>query len=277
VPIHPPPTFHLEEVVFRQHDKFVFSNVHYTFEEITETDQKDLSDAVVDAIPSQFDSKEVPLRPDPKATLNSTTLAKNTDITYVYENNYGLGEATLRIVPSGNGAHRYKGEKVVKFNIIVNEDDDTLPGHENAKYVNSAMDIQGFTGVKDWYNSGKTLHFEVKRCVNGSCKSGETVRFSLMGKNSNPGAPCGPTSDWNRFTVYYLVDFSNHTVHKQGESTSVGTFTELTDGWWEIDIPLNVFELNSSESALGNDKEEFTLVYFENVTRTMKVDHLEAR
>ncbi len=262
-------------------NKYRISNVFYEFEEIIETDQIDLATATIDAIPDQFYNFSQAVRPDVTVKINGNTLAKIDDILVTYENNTEEGEATVRVMPSGKGAHRYKGQKTANFNIVVNPDGDTVPGHENAIVVNSTAHtlLNEITPVNDWKNSGKAFYFEIKRMVNGSLQSGETFRFSLLGKNGNEGAPLGPTSDWNRLTAYYYLEFANNTltVHRNGSTTNVATVTDLGDRWLGVTIPYSAFDLNESgEGATGNANETFTLCYINEISRSFRIDNIDS-
>jgi len=263
---------------------FKVTNVHFEPEVITETNQIDLEDASVAAIEDQF-FNELPIKPDPKVTLGGNTLVEGADIIYDYKNNIEMGEATLRIIPSGKGAHKYKGEKVVTFNIIGNPDDDTLPGHENAITVNDNASFvtndnyDEWIKVPNWYNTGKLLHLELKRLKAGLKKDGETVRFALLGANTNPvttrGSQVDPSGTWNRLTTYYILDFSNDTVvcYQSGNQANViATGYALQDGWMGIDIDMSKLDLNSNENVWGNENETMQRVEFSQMKRSFKYD-----
>lgn len=255
---------------------FKFTNLHFEPEVVTETNQVDLADAVVDAIPTQY-FNELPVKPDPIVTLGGKTLVEGDDIIYDYSNNIVMGEATLRVIPSGKGAHKYKGEKVVKFTIAGNPDDDTLPGHENAITVHEAgvsLINETFVTLNDWYNSGKLLHLELKRLKAGKVTSGETATFSLMGLNTNDDAKENPDSTWSRLTSVYTINFANDAIVVSLGKTTLATGIYDDDGWFKLDIDFSQMELNSSEGAHGNDKETLKRMYFNNVTRSFKVDKI---
>lgn len=258
---------------------FTVTNLHYEFEEIIETDQLDLADASIEVIEDQF-YNGLPIRPKPGVTLSGKTLKETSDLIYTFENNVEIGEATLTIVPSGKGAHKYKGEKSIKFNIVKNPDDDTEPGHEDARYIQESQSlvtndkVDEWVSVKDWYNCGKLLHFEVKRLEYGTTKTGETVRFSLMGLNTNPDAK--EPNDWCRLTDYYTIDFSNSQVVVYQTSTPSNIIAEgisMGDNWFSIDIDFKDLALNSTEGAHGNENETMRRVYFDNFKRSFKLDN----
>ena len=258
---------------FSSSNKVRVSNFRYVFENVTEENQFDLANATISSIGDQFYNFGQFVRPTVTVVADGQTLAPVNDILVKYSNNKEVGQATVTVVPSGKGAHRYKGYKTTTFNIVNNPDADTVPGHEDAIVLNTSQAFENstFTTLPNWYNSGKSLYFEVKRLQNGTVQSGETVRFSLMGLNSNEGVS-QPTSNWNRLTGYYTVNLSSHTV--SNGSTSVGTVTDLGDGWYSYSIPLNAFVLNSGEHAMGNANETLTLIYFDQLTRSFKIDNL---
>ena len=266
-------------------NKYRISNVYFTFEEITETDQIDLATATIDAIPDQFYSFSQAVRPDVNVKIDDNALTKVDDILITYENNTEVGMATVKVVPSGKGAHHYKGEKTATFNIVINPDGDTVPGHENAIVVNDAAftiygESMGLTPVQDWRNSGKAFYFEIKRLINGTQQSGESFKFSLLGKNSNPGAPNGPDGDWNRLTCNYYLEFADGTVtvHKNGSTDNIATITDLGDNWIGVTLPYSAFDLNESgEGAMGNANETFTLCYFSEITRSFRIDNIDSQ
>ena len=258
------------------------SNVFYEFEDITETNQIDLATATIDAIPDQQYNFSHFIKPDVVVKVSGTTLAKFNDILVTYSNNTEEGVATVTVTPSGKGAHRYKGQKTTTFNIIVNPDGDLVPGHENAIVVNETaytMSGGGLKPLNDWKNSGKAFYFEIKRMVNGSLQSGESFKFSLLGKNANSGAPLGPDNDWNRFTAQYYLEFANDTltVHRNGSSVNIATVTDLGDRWLGVCIPYSAFDLNESgEGAMGNANETFTLCYISEITRSFRIDNIDS-
>ena len=263
-------------------NKFRISNVYYEFESVTETDQIDLANATIDAIPDQYYNFSQAIRPDLTVKVNDVTLNKVDDILITYENNIEVGEATVKVVPSAKGTHRYKGEKTATFNIVVNPDGDTVPGHENATVVNSSaytIEGGGLKPVNNWKNSGKAFYFEIKRMVNGSLQNGETFRFSLLGNNSNPGHMDSATGNWNRLTTFYYLEFANDslTVHKSGSETNIAIVNDLGDRWFGVTIPYSAFDLNESgEGAMGNENETFTLCYITNITRSFRIDNIDS-
>jgi len=100
--------------------KFTISNLRYEFEKITETNQIDLSSAVIANIEDQTYLKGKPVKPTPDVTLSGSKLNLVDDILLTYENNIEAGTATLKVVPSGKGAHKYKGSISKTFNILAN-------------------------------------------------------------------------------------------------------------------------------------------------------------
>ena len=263
-------------------NKYRISNVYYEFEDVTETDQVDLATATIDAIGDQFYNFSQAIKPDVTVKVNGNALSKVDDILVTYENNTEVGEAMVRVVPSAKGAHRFKGMKIAHFNIVVNPDGDTVPGHENAAVINASAHTVyggGLEPVNDWKNSGKAFYFEVKRMVNGSLQSGESFKFSLLGQNANPGAPLGPTSDWNRLTANYYLEFANDTVtvHRSGSTDNIAIVTDLGDRWIGVCLPYSAFDLNESgEGAMGNANETFTLSYFSEITRSFRLDNIDS-
>ncbi|MCQ2742283.1 MAG: metallophosphoesterase [Bacilli bacterium] len=261
--------------------RYAISNVNYAFENIVETDQIDLSSASIAPIADQDYFFGQYVRPSVTVSVGGKTLKPIDDYLAIYENNVEVGEAMVRVVPSGKGAHRYKGEAVSAFNIVVNPDADTKPGHENANVVNDAaftINGGGLTPLNDWYNSGKCFYFEIKPLLKGSRQSGQTIQFALHGKNSNPGHVEKETSDWNRLTRYYILDFSNDSVsvHLSGDATNVAAVTDLGDRWWGVAIPYANLQLNSDQGARGNENETFTLCYINNITRSFKIDKISS-
>ncbi|MCQ2796720.1 MAG: metallophosphoesterase [Bacilli bacterium] len=263
---------------------FTITNVHFEFEEITEKDQVDLSNAVISKVEDQ-PNNGLPVRPKPSVTLNGQSLTETADIIYTYENNVEIGNnATLTIIPSGKGAHNYKGECTTTFNIIKNPDDDDYPGHENAKRCEdscSFKDTEGFVSCNNWKNVNKSLHFEVKRLAYGMKKEGEVNEFSFMGTNANPGAPEGPTSNWNRLTTYYYFHFtsdnSSFTVTDSSESggTVVATGVKMEhDNWFEVVLPLDALTTNEAQKAYGNENETLCRWDFHNMSRSFKLDDI---
>lgn len=265
-------------------NKYRISHIDYEFEDITETDQIDLSEATIDEIPDQYYSFSQAIKPNVVVKYNDNDLAKVNDILITYSNNTEVGVATVKVTPSGKGAHRYKGEKIATFNIVVNPDGDTVPGHENAIVVDSnlfsVMEKDGLTPVNDWKNCGKAFYFEIKRMSNGSLTSGESFRFSLCGTNANPGAPSGATSDWNRLSAYYYFEFKDDSaiVHLNGSTENIATITDLGDSWLGVTIPYSAFELNESgEGAMGNENETFTHWFLYPVTRSVRIDNINSQ
>ena len=264
-------------------NKYRISNVYYEFENITETNQIDLSTATIDAIPDQQHNFFQAIKPDVTVKINDSVLSKIDDVLVTYSNNTDVGVATVKVVPSGKGAHHYKGEKTATFNIVANPDGDSVPGHENATVVNSTSltvygEVMGLKPVNDWKNSGKAFYFEIKRLADGTLQSGESFKFSLCGKNTNEGAPI-PTSDWNRLTANYYLEFTSNSVivHKSGSTTNVATITDLGDRWFGVCLPYSVFELNESgQGATGNANETFTLSYFSDITRSFRIDNIDS-
>lgn len=99
---------------------FKFTNIHYEFEDVKEKDQLDLANAVIGDIDDQVYGKGIPVKPTATVTLNGNTLKPVDDILLTYENNIEVGVATLKVVPSGKGAHKYKGSVSKTFNILEN-------------------------------------------------------------------------------------------------------------------------------------------------------------
>lgn len=265
-------------------NRYRISNVYYEFEDVTETNQVDLSTATIDAISDQYYNFSHAIRPEVTVRIGGNPLAKVNDILITYINNTELGQATVKVTPSGKGAHYYKGEKTATFNIVANPDGDTVPGHENAIVTDGSTltlygeDI-GLKPVNNWKNSGKALYFEIKRMVNGPLQSGNTFVFSLLGTNTNPGAPAGPTSDWNRLTSRYTFEFTSNsvTICKNGTTTNIASVTDLGDNWFGVTIPYSAFELNESgEGAMGNANETFTLCYVVDITRSFRIDNINS-
>ncbi len=162
--------------------------------------------------------------------------------------------------------------------MLENSDDDKLPGHEQATLMNGSKGFEDkkFAIVEDWYNSGKSLYFEVKRLENNVMNMGETVRFSLLGNNYNPGV-YDPKMNWNRLTEHYLIDFKKMTCYENNTTDNVAEVQDLNDGWYSFTIPLNAFSLNIQEYAFGTELETLRLIYFDNVKRGFKIDHLSVK
>ena len=261
---------------FSDSNKIRVSNFRYEYEEITETNQFDLGNAVISDPGDVFYVPGRYSRPEVTVTANGKQLNLVDDILITYANNDMIGTGSLTVQPSGKGAHKYKGSKTINFTIQGNNpDDDTLPGHESAKTIDQAIGFENndFAVVPDWHNSGKSLHFEFKRLQNGVTKTGETFKFALLGKNSNPGITGNPDSNWNRLSALYTVDLESHTV-KQG-GANVGTVTDIGDGWYSFTLALGDVALNESgEGAMGNANETLALIYFRDVTRSFKLDNL---
>jgi len=99
---------------------FTIKNVHYEYENIIETNQIDLSSAVIGNIQDQVYADGLPVKPTATVTLNDETLKLVDDILLTYEDNTEVGTATLKVVPSGKGAHKYKGSISKTFDILSN-------------------------------------------------------------------------------------------------------------------------------------------------------------
>ena len=256
---------------------FKVSNFRYDFEEITETNQLDLANASVGTVGDLFTNNGLPVRPVPSVSLGGSTLVFADDFYIDYQNNINVGTAKGTILPSGKGAHKYKGSKEFTFNLIVNPDSDTMPGHEKAILVEENMALEknnfiGELGLKDWYNGDKSLQFDVKPLVYGKVHEGETARFALFGHNENLPAAQQQGSSWDRFTTYYHIDFEKKSIHvtnSNSPSDVICEFVDISDGWYRVIMPLNKFQLN--DGAQGNDKETLKLIYIEYVKRSFKI------
>lgn len=108
-------------IYFHDNDmEFSLSNIHMEFESIPETDQIDLSSAVITPIEDQLYQKGAVVKPQVEVKLNGTPLKEFDDINLIYRDNRMVGTATVKIIPSGLGAHRYKGSTSTTFNIVGN-------------------------------------------------------------------------------------------------------------------------------------------------------------
>ena len=96
---------------------FCFANVSYELDQVTETNQKDLAGATIEPIPDQ-DYNGKPLFPELTVKYEDETLVFGEDYLVEYSDNDAGGTATVTITPSGVGAHKWKGEKSVAFNIV---------------------------------------------------------------------------------------------------------------------------------------------------------------
>ncbi|MCQ2814672.1 MAG: metallophosphoesterase [Bacilli bacterium] len=257
---------------------FKITNFRYEMEKITETNQADLANAVVGKVDDKFVDRGLPIRPTPTVSLNETNLVFADDFYIVFENNFNAGIAKGTILPSGKGAHKYKGSKEFTFNIVENPDDDKKPGHENAIQIDENIALEknnfiGEAGLKDWHAEGNVLQFDIKPLVYGKKKGeeGETTRFALFGTNLNLPESQRQGS-WDRLTDYYHIDFGTKSIHLTGKTSEDNTichFVDITDGWYRVSIPLNKFVLN--DGAQGNDNETLKLIYFEYVKRSFKI------
>lgn len=99
---------------------FAVNNIHVDFENITETDQVDLSDATISPIENQTYQKGKVIKPAVEVTLNGKTLKEFEDYNLRYSDNREIGTASIKVIPSGKGAHKYKGSKATTFNIVGN-------------------------------------------------------------------------------------------------------------------------------------------------------------
>lgn len=257
---------------------FKVTNLRYEMENITEKDQIDLATATVDPIAVQFTNGGLPVRPTPTVKVGGQNLAFADDFYVAFENNFETGTAKGTILPSGKGAHKYKGYKEFTFELVENPDDDKVPGHEGATLVESNYTFEGKNfvgdlGIKDWYNGDKVLQFDVKPLVYGKVYDGETARFALFGHNGNLEKSEG---NWDRFTTYYHIDFDTKSIHETGKTSEPYTichFNDIGDGWYQVSMPLNKFVLN--DGALGNDKETIKLIYIEYVKRSFKIGNFK--
>ena len=259
---------------------FKISNVRYETEQIADTEKEDLGDAVVVPIEDQYYQFGQFVRPQVTASLNGQTLKAVDDILVIYENNTEIGSATVRIVPSGKGAKRLKGERVINFDILQDPNGDTIPGHENAAVVDGASHqlYAEITPVNDWHRSNYYFYFEIKKVDKGTQGGGNTFKFSLLGKNSNPDNHAGPNSDWNRLTDYYVLEFTDNSVKvcQKGTNENIAVVTDLGDKWFGVAIPYSALVVNYAEGALGNEKETFTLCYISDITTSFRLDNVDS-
>lgn len=108
-------------IYFHDNDmEFNISNIHMEYESIPETDQVDLSTAVITEIEDQLYQKGAVIKPQVEVKLNGTPLEEFEDINIIYINNRNVGTATVKIVPSGLGAHDFKGSISTTFEIVGN-------------------------------------------------------------------------------------------------------------------------------------------------------------
>lgn len=258
------------------------SNIKYVPEEITEKDQVDLSSAIIEDIEDQFYVKDHYQKPKVNVSVDGTALNPISDYLAIYTNNIEVGTASVKIVPSGKGAHKYKGEQTKNFNIIINPDDDEYPGHENAMRFDSSCTLEDdkFIECNNWKNANKSLSFEVKKLNYGEKKESLVNRFALFGTNANSGVT-DPTSKWNRLTNYYYFHFSeDNTTFTITNSEGSGGTTVATgvmmehDNWFTVELPFASLAPNSDEHAYGNEKETIKLWYFDQFNRSFKLDHI---
>ncbi|MBO4573098.1 MAG: metallophosphoesterase [Clostridia bacterium] len=260
-------------------NQYRISNVCYESEQIIETDQTDLSNATIESIEDQYYRYGQFIRPQVTVNINGETLKAFDDILVIYENNSEIGTATVKVVPSGKGAYKYKGECVTHFDILEDPNSDTIPGHENATVVDTAnyMVYDDIAPVSDWHRSGKYFYFEIKQ-INGTDNDGKTLRFSLLGKNSNPGNHAGANSDWNRLTDFYILEFTDDSikVYQKGTTDNIAVVTDLGDKWFGVAIPYSELVINSDEGAMGNENETFTLCYMADITMSFRLDSINS-
>ena len=261
-------------------NQYRISNVCYESEQITETDQTDLSNATIESIEDQYYRYGQFIRPQVTVNINGETLKAFDDILVIYENNSEIGTATVKVVPSGKGAYKYKGECVTHFDILEDPNSDTIPGHEDAIVLSekTCRIYEDITPVNDWYNSDKCLYFEIKKVVNDSASSGNSFKFSLCGKNSNPESPFGANSDWNRLTDFYILEFTDGSikVYQAGTTDNIAVVTDLGDKWFGVAIPYSALVINTGEGAMGNNNETFTLCSITNNEMSFRIDNIDS-
>ena len=99
---------------------FAVNNIRIEYENITETNQIDLSNSTITPIADQTYLKGKKIKPTVEVTLNGRELTEFEDYNLKYSNNSDIGEASLTVIPSGKGAHKYKGSVSTTFNIVGN-------------------------------------------------------------------------------------------------------------------------------------------------------------
>ena len=95
---------------------FCIKNIKNVKAPVAETNQKDLADATIEPISDQT-YIGYPIYPDLTVTYAGEALSFGEDYIAEYTNNAAGGTATVKIVPSGIGAHKWKGSKTATFNI----------------------------------------------------------------------------------------------------------------------------------------------------------------
>ena len=117
---------------------FEYKNIRYEHTEITETDQKDLDGSIIESIPDQ-NFIGYALYPEIVVKYGDKTLVFGEDYIVKYLNNNAKGIATVKVFPSGIGAHRWKGEKTATFNIT--EPDYVIRGETFKSEDNYKVDV----------------------------------------------------------------------------------------------------------------------------------------
>lgn len=195
---------------------FKITNIRWEYEKITEKDQIDLSNAVIEDIPD-VSFYGLPVKPDPVVKLNGTTLKEGDDIIYDYMDNAAIGTATLRVIPSGKGAHKYKGQLVKTFNVIKGE---IIRGDQFKSGVDYSKDIDAVALTS-------TLNIDVKFTSDSN-----THINILLGDG------------WNNGFGYYRLDSNLKTGDFLGVTVSM-----LEDGYIRFAFDLSKVNIVLSDKS----------------------------
>ena len=200
-------------------NQFGITNLHFDIKEVPETDQADLANAVLTpaTIPDQNYTK-MPIKPEPKVELGGSELKKMDDIIYSYEDNINPGVATLRIIPSGKGSHKYKGEKVITFNIVGQAE----KGDKFTGGTDYTLDLKNPVPV-----SSGTITFDLK------ITTGSDTHINVMFGDG-----------WSHYFGYFEINSSTGV----GAYNGLTSVTTLADGYTRY-----VFTLNQITKEVNDD------------------------
>lgn len=198
---------------------FKITNIHWIYPEIPDNNQADLKDAVIADIP-EVSFYGLPVKPEPKVTLNGETLVKGDDIIYEYLNNGAVGTATLRVIPSGKGALKYKGSATKTFTVVTGQ---VIRGEQFKVGADYSKDI---SPVK----LDHVLYLDIK------FTSASTTRINVFLGDG-----------WDNYFGYYSLD-ANTTSDK---FACVEVDKTLEDGY--IRFKFDLLALKTSGNAKVND------------------------
>lgn len=125
--------------------------------------------------------------------------------------------------------------------------------HDDAIEINTGNQWFNFeSGLENFASSDKALVFDYK-AIDRETNDGDEFRFTLWG------------TDWSpiRRTDLISVDVVNNTV-------SVGSVTELGNGWYRVSIPASELPINTEEGATG--EESIGSFIFNDVSHAVYID-----